>query len=125
MIHTGHWETIIRTLQDGVLIVDIKGNITAVNAAAEQLTGYSAEEMVGNSCRMLNCTGCKYKHREDGKWCGLFAKKTVKSKECTITSKDGKQVYILNCIILIGLRKQVIRSCLFTGKNPPGIIFFC
>jgi two-component system response regulator HydG len=101
MDHSSNWETIIETLQDGVLIVDVQGNISAVNAAAEHLTGYSAEEMVGNSCRILNCTGCKNKHRDDGKWCGLFAKKKVKSKRCTITSKGSKQVYVLKNASLI------------------------
>ena len=94
MENANHWETIIQILQDGVMIVDCKGKITAVNTAAERLTGYRAEEIVGHSCQTLNCTGCKNKDRNDGNWCGLFAKQTVKSKQCTITSKDNKQVYV-------------------------------
>ncbi len=101
MENANHWEAIIQILQDGVMIVDCKGKITAVNAAAERLTGYRAEEIVGHSCQTLNCTGCKNKDRNDGNWCGLFAKKTVRSKQCTITSKDNKQVYVLKNASLI------------------------
>ena len=51
-----HWETIIETLQDGVLVIDPDGNIMSANPAAERLTGYSSEELIGKSCRILNCT---------------------------------------------------------------------
>jgi len=101
MDHSDHLETIIETLQDGVMIVDTKGRISAVNTSAERLTGYSAEELVGNSCRILNCTGCKYKKRSNHNWCGLFTQKKVKSKRCTITSKDKKHIYILKNASLI------------------------
>jgi len=90
-----HWETTIETLQDGLMVVDVNGNIVAVNAATEKLTGYSAEELVGSSCRILNCTGCKYKNRIDDKWCGLFARKKVKAKQCAITCKDETPRQIL------------------------------
>ncbi len=53
-----YWKTIVDTLQDGLMVLDPAGNILAVNPAAEKLTGYSAEELVGNNCRTLNCTGC-------------------------------------------------------------------
>ncbi|MBW2604376.1 MAG: PAS domain S-box protein [Deltaproteobacteria bacterium] len=42
-----HWETIIETLQDSVLVIDPEGNIMSINPAAERLTGYSSEELLG------------------------------------------------------------------------------
>ena len=53
-----YWKTIVDTLQDGLMVLDPSGNILAVNPAAEKLTGYTAEELIGNNCRTLNCTGC-------------------------------------------------------------------
>ena len=53
-----YWKTIVDTLQDGLMVLDPEGNILAVNPAAEKLTGYTAEELIGNNCRTLNCTGC-------------------------------------------------------------------
>ena len=52
-----HWKTIFETLMDGVLVVDPRGEIIAVNPSAERLTGYSAGELVGKSCRILRLHG--------------------------------------------------------------------
>ena len=54
-----HWKTIVDTLQDGILVVGPDGKILAMNPAAERLTGYRADELIGKSCRELDCTGCE------------------------------------------------------------------
>lgn len=53
------WETIVNTLHDGLLVVDARGTLLNLNPAAEKLTGYSATELVGLNCRVLNCSGCR------------------------------------------------------------------
>ena len=93
MDYTDNWQTIIETVQDGLIIVDTQGRIVAVNTSAEKMTGYSKEELVGHSCRILNCTGCKMGDQEDGIWCGLFRKKKVTAKRCTITRSSGRESY--------------------------------
>ena len=45
-----YWETVIETMMDGLMVVDPKGVIVAVNPATERLTGYSREELLGQSC---------------------------------------------------------------------------
>lgn len=95
MDYTDNWETLIETVQDGLMIVDTQGSIVAVNTSAEKMTGYSKEELVGSSCRILNCTGCKMGGQEDGSWCGLFRKKKVTAKRCTITGKNSRNIYVL------------------------------
>jgi PAS domain S-box-containing protein len=96
MDYGDNWKTIIETAHDGILIVDTKGVIMAVNKATEQLTGYTAEELVGNPCTILNCTGCKIFKGESGKkWCGLFHKGKMKGKKCMITGKDRRAIHIL------------------------------
>ncbi len=75
-----YWKTIVDTLQDGVMVVDPGGKVLSVNPAAEQLTGYKAEELIGKSCRVLDCTGCKILGEGNAeKWCALFAKGNVKA----------------------------------------------
>ncbi len=91
-----YWKTIVDTLQDGVMVVNPAGQIVAVNPAAEQLTGYKAQELIGQSCRVLDCTGCKIIAKGAGrKWCGLYAAGGVKAKRCTITNKDNRTVTIV------------------------------
>jgi PAS domain S-box-containing protein len=91
-----HWKTIVDTLQDGVMVVDTSGKIVAVNPAAEELTGYSASELISQSCRILDCTGCNIIGRGSGKkWCNLFVQGGVKAKQCTITNKDHRNVKVI------------------------------
>jgi PAS domain S-box-containing protein len=52
-----YWKTIVDTLKEGLVVVNPEGTIVAVNPAAEALTGYSAAELIGKSCRILDCTG--------------------------------------------------------------------
>ena len=84
-----YWKTIVDTLQDGLMVLDPGGNILAMNPAAEKLTGYSADELVDQNCRILNCTGCELYGRGYGEeWCGLYVKGSVTAKKCLISKKD-------------------------------------
>jgi PAS domain S-box-containing protein len=91
-----YWETIVKTMQDGLMVFDSNGNILAVNPAAERMTGYAADELIGENCRTLNCTGCDVYGRGEGKdWCSLFVTGEVKGKKCLITNKDLRAVHVL------------------------------
>jgi PAS domain S-box-containing protein len=91
-----HWKTIVDTLQDGILVVGPDGKILAMNPAAEQLTGYRDEELIGKSCRELDCTGCEIIGKGPGeRWCGLYARGDVRAKKCTITNKENRLVNVI------------------------------
>ena len=91
-----HWKSIIDTLQDGILVVDTHGTIQAVNPSAERLTGYSKDELVGNSCMILNCTGCKIIGKGSGiDFCKLFSVGRSKVKKCTIKNRGNRSVHIV------------------------------
>jgi len=97
-----YWKTIVDTLQDGVMVVDARGRILAVNPAVTQMTGYAPAELIGRSCRMLDCTGCQIIGKGEGKrWCGLFVSGGVRAKRCVITTKDQRELTIIkNAAIL-------------------------
>ena len=105
-----NWKTIVDTLQDGVIVVDPRGRILALNPAAEELTGYAADELVGRSCRILDCTGCKIIGKGAGKqWCGLYRRGGVRAKKCTITNKEHRTVTIVkNASILRNEQGEII-----------------
>jgi len=91
-----HWKRIIDTLQDGILVIDTHGVIQATNSSADRLTGYSESELTGNSCRILNCTGCKIIGKGKGKdFCKLFTLGRSKLKKCMIKNKKNLSVHIL------------------------------
>jgi len=79
-----------------LMVLDSVGNILAVNPAAEKLTGYSAEELIGSNCRTLNCTGCDIYGRGEGKqWCSLFVSGEVRAKKCLISDKNRHAVHVV------------------------------
>jgi PAS domain S-box-containing protein len=105
-----YWESIIETMKEGLLVVNPEGTIIAVNPAAEALTGYSAQELIGSSCRVLDCTGCViYGDGPGEKWCKLFQEGMVKAKKCLITHKDHRSVSVVkNATVLRGQDGRLI-----------------
>ena len=105
-----YWKTIVDTLQDGVLVVDPRGRIMAANPAVEALTGYSLQELIGQSCRILDCTGCKIIGKGSGRdWCGLYRSGGVKTKRCTITNKEHRSISVIkNASILYDENERAI-----------------
>jgi PAS domain S-box-containing protein len=86
----------VENVRDGLVVVDTSGEIAAVNPAMERMTGYTAAELIGKSCRILNCSGCKFIGGKDGKpWCELFNVGKAKSRECLLTNRDGRTVHVL------------------------------
>ena len=107
-----YWKTIVDTLQDGLMVIDVRGNILAANPAAVRLTGYSADELIGSNCRILNCTGCTLYGRGSGKeWCSLFEKGEVRAKKCLITKKNLRAAHVLkNASVLYDADGEMIGS---------------
>jgi PAS domain S-box-containing protein len=105
-----YWKTIVDTLQDGVMVIDPLGKIIAVNPAVAQLTGYQPEELIGKSCRVLDCTGCKIIGKGPGKqWCGLYRDGNVRAKRCAITDKEQRTVTVIkNASILRDENNNII-----------------
>jgi len=107
-----YWKTIVDTLQDGLMVIDPCGNILAMNPAAEQLTGYSTDELVGKNCRILNCTGCElYGRGPAEEWCSLYVKGIVKAKKCLISRKDRHALHVVkNASVLRDVEGNMIGS---------------
>jgi two-component system response regulator HydG len=89
-----HWKKVIDTLRDGLLIVDPGGTIIAINASAERITGYQSDDLIGRSCRILNCTGCEV-YGSGKAWCSLFDRGDVREKKCLISKKNHRNIHII------------------------------
>ncbi|MGB2929941.1 MAG: PAS domain S-box protein [Desulfobacterales bacterium] len=48
-----YWETVVDTIQDGVMIVDSKGTITSVNRDFEAVTGHSTTKILGETLHYI------------------------------------------------------------------------
>lgn len=49
-------EAVIENLQEGVLITDVQGRITAVNRAFTEITGYDEAEALGRTAALFKCS---------------------------------------------------------------------
>ncbi len=105
-----HWRLIIDAVQDGIIIVDEKGTFVAANQTAQLITGYTEEELKGQSCRILNCTGCKIVGKGKGKdWCGLFSEKFIRAKKCVITNRHNQTIPVVkSATVLFDEEHQII-----------------
>jgi PAS domain S-box-containing protein len=93
--HSNYWETVIDTMMDGLMVVDPEGVIISINKAMEIITGFSRDELVGQSCAILDCDTC-FGTRAEGhdKYCALFKEGQVSRRKCTLRKKDGKPLYV-------------------------------
>lgn len=84
------------------MVVDADGNILFFNKAAEEITGYRKDEVLGKQCTMLDSDTCVVL-TDSGvqKSCDLFRTGAVCNKKCRIRSSDGRAVYLLkNAVVL-------------------------
>jgi len=92
-----YWKTVVDTIQDGVMIVDTDGTIVSVNHGFEVITGYSKEEILGKSCKILSCSSCETAREEKGHhhWCIMFKKGALHMQKCVLMHKDGNVVHVM------------------------------
>ncbi len=102
------------------MVVDAAGTIVAMNPAAEKLTGYRQEELIGRNCHVLNCTGCEVLQGEQpGPFCSLFDTHSVREKQCLITNKDRRAVHVVkNASVLRDDNDRIIGAVeMFTDQS--------
>jgi two-component system, NtrC family, response regulator HydG len=91
-----YWETVVSTIKDGVMIVDMSGYIVFANQSMEGITGYTREELVGQKCSILNCNLFNLARAEGGdQWCVLLRTGNLDLRQCTIMRKDGSSVPVM------------------------------
>jgi len=93
---------IFETMREGMMVIDEDGTVLYFNKAAEEISGYPREEILGKSCVTLDSDTCVVLTSEGKqKKCDLFTSGSICNKRCRIRAKDGKSVYLLkNAVVL-------------------------
>ena len=93
--YSQYWKTIVDTMADGLMVVDLEGVIISINKAMETISGYNRDELVGQSCAILDCDAC-FGTRAEGhdKYCALFKEGHVTRRKCMLRKKDGKPLFV-------------------------------
>ncbi len=89
-----YWNRIINTIHEGLIVIAADGTIVMANQSFEQMTGYSASDILGHPCTMLDCDACELaikSEEEKGWWCALFDPNHpgLKQCRCNFMKKDG------------------------------------
>jgi two-component system, NtrC family, response regulator HydG len=98
-----YWKRIVNTMNDGLMIIGTDGTVISVNRAFERITGYSAADVVGRSCTLLQCDGCdKMISSSEASWCALFENFQDVRCHCRLRTKDGRFVAVVkNATLLV------------------------
>ena len=84
-------EQTLATIPSGLYVVDREMRVVYWNPAAERITGFTAEEAVGQDCTFLQGIPCADS-------CGLYnddIPKPIIGARCTIVTKSGETVHLL------------------------------
>jgi two-component system response regulator HydG len=87
---------IIDSMADGVFTMDGEGRISYWNRSMERISGYGAEEALGKTCDILQCSRCFGKKCPAGiKKCGIITHGASEVKECMLQHKEGHAVAVI------------------------------
>ena len=87
---------ILDAMAEGLFTLDQEGKITAWNRAMENISGYTAQEAVGQGCCLIKCSRCYDQvNPADISQCGVLAHGKTETKECFIRHKDGYDVPVI------------------------------
>ncbi len=93
---------VFETMKDALMLIDSESKIVYVNKAAEDITGYTKEEIIGEDCTMLDSDTCMIL-TDSGKKknCSLFTDGSISNKRCRIKAKDGGSHYLMKNAVLL------------------------
>ncbi|WP_080804585.1 sigma-54 interaction domain-containing protein [Desulfamplus magnetovallimortis] len=86
---------ILDTMADGLFTLDSTGIITSWNLSMERITGYPAQEAMGRSCQLLQCSRCFGKNCVENADCEVLQKGKSEAKECRVRHREGYDVPVI------------------------------
>jgi len=99
-------ERLLDSMAEGVFTLDTDGNITSWNKAMERITGYAADEAVGQTCKLLKFSKCFDQSCPSSiAECGIFKKGTVDPTECQLEHKNGRYISVIKNARVVKNRK--------------------
>ncbi|HMA67698.1 MAG TPA: sigma 54-interacting transcriptional regulator [Desulfosalsimonadaceae bacterium] len=95
-------ERLLDSMAEGVFTLDSQGYITTWNPAMERMTGYTAAEAIGQSCRMLKFSKCFDQNCPSSmRECGILEKGAVDPTECHLEHRDGHMVSVIKNVRVV------------------------
>jgi two-component system, NtrC family, response regulator HydG len=87
---------IVDFMGDGLFILDNTGNIVFWNRSMARISGYTKEDVIGESCALIKCSRCFGKKCPPGiDACGILRQGGEELKECTLQHKNGYDIPVI------------------------------
>lgn len=94
--------SIIETMTDGLMVIDRDSTILFFNRAAENITGFRREDVIGQKCAMIDGNACSKKIDVNGqKKCTLFESGSMTKMRCQLQASDGREIHLLKNAVLL------------------------
>jgi two-component system response regulator HydG len=102
-------------MADGVFTVDAKGLIVAWSTGAARITGYSSNDVIGQSCHILEGQNCKgfrvltefLDNPSPYPW-------GICNQECKVLGKDGRELYLFGNVSVLRDEQGVVAGAVGT-----------
>ncbi len=92
----------VDVMADGVFTVDAKGRIVAWSTGAARITGYPSQEVIGQSCHILEGQNCKgFRVLTDFLENPTSYPWGICNQECKVLAKDGREIYLYGNVSII------------------------
>ncbi len=90
-------ESIHQNVECGIFAVDADCRVIYWNQAAERITGRTAAQMIGNTCRDMQCTAMLEQEKHKLDTCSLLENDTKETltSECVLRRPDGSMARVL------------------------------
>jgi len=109
---------LLESMADGVFTLDENGKITSWNPAMASITGYTADEAVGESCTLLNFNRCFSKSCPAGIIeCGIYEHGRIDGKECFLKHKNGRDVPVIKSARILKDKTGRVKGVVETVTN--------
>ena len=90
------WKTVVNAIRDGIMIVNTSGAIVSVNRAFEQISGYSREELIGQTEKILDCEFSQPNDSAEPAGSVVFTSSDKNTQhKCRIRQKNGSNIHAL------------------------------
>jgi len=101
---------ILDTMAEGLFTLDDQGKITSWNSSMEKITGFSAQEAIGNTCSLIKCSRCFGKSCPTSiEKCGVIKHGRAEAKECSVRHKDGYDIPVIkNARLALDENKKIL-----------------
>lgn len=94
--------SVIEAMSDGLMIIDTDSTILFFNRAAENITGFRREDVIGQKCTMIDSAVCSKKVNAGNQTkCTLFESGSITKMRCQLRTGDGREIQLLKNAVLL------------------------